>query len=268
MVACTAYKAEACGAQPCSQQQQQQEDQQQPQPPPAPKPAHSAPAAAPSLRRASHPALKRRSTGLGARGLSRNYSGKSQSFCCIQDLARNPWAANTALALAKRHPSASPGDPPSLLLPPSWSIDEEDEIVLGGVTLAARLAPGSCSSASASAGGAAGSSSSMSDGGGCGDGDDDSDIGTDEDADSTAGCAAPVEASLWPGAPLATAPLACGAAAAATRDAAGSAASSAGGSLADELTAAMEGARLSPPPPAACGLWFAAAALLGGAGSA
>jgi len=45
----------------------------------------------------------KRATGLPARGsLSRAYHGKSQSFGCMEDLARNPWAGQSSVALAKR----------------------------------------------------------------------------------------------------------------------------------------------------------------------
>lgn len=114
--------------------------------------------------RVSRPPLKRRSTGLPCKGLSRNYIGKSQSFCCIQDLTRNPWAGESALALAKRQrASPVPVSPPSAFaaaslqlsgggslfcgsLPLSCSIDEDDECLMGGTTCAARLSVASSSS--------------------------------------------------------------------------------------------------------------------------
>ncbi|GBF91094.1 hypothetical protein Rsub_04763 [Raphidocelis subcapitata] len=136
-----------------------------PPPPPASPPGHAqhpgahhhghpAPPAAgadgPQPLRVARSPLKRRSTGLSCRGLSKAYVGKSQSFDCIADVARNPFGCDTALALAKRRavaaPLAVPGAParavavgarddgrrvlslgePSL----AWSIDEGDECPL------------------------------------------------------------------------------------------------------------------------------------------
>jgi hypothetical protein len=51
--------------------------------------------------------LAARAAGAAPRGLSRNYHGRSQSFSCMEDLARgSPWTGHSALALAKR-PRAS-----------------------------------------------------------------------------------------------------------------------------------------------------------------
>lgn len=104
--------------------------------------------------------LKRRSTGITARGLSRNYTGKSQSFDSIQELTRNPWGGETALSLAKRRalplavplaavhasPSLRPGASLCEGIHLSWSIDEEEECLLGGVSCRAALAPAASSS--------------------------------------------------------------------------------------------------------------------------
>ncbi|KIZ03953.1 hypothetical protein MNEG_4001 [Monoraphidium neglectum] len=132
----------------------------------------------PASPRVSRSPLKRRSTGLPCRGgasLSRNYVGKSQSFDSIQDLTRNPWGGESALTLAKRRalplpvpgteaccePGCSGSGRMALSTcepgPLSWSIDEEDECLLGGITCRARLSAGSgsdSSGAGASSGGA------------------------------------------------------------------------------------------------------------------
>ncbi|KIZ02821.1 hypothetical protein MNEG_5143 [Monoraphidium neglectum] len=243
------------------QQQQQQQQQHVPHHPAHGQHAH--PAAGQSaviappphdhLRRVSRAPLKRRSTGLGGRGLSRNYSGKSQSFSCIQDLQHNPWAGDSALALAKRRPAAhtptqSPGaagargvPAAALALPaaasrqllPSWSIDEDEECLLGGVACTVRLAP-------ASSGGSAAD-----------------DVGDEEDGCS--GSMSDDDAEFDHGATQGPVLSSSSAIEQPGPEADGGAARG----LAAELAAALMRARLSAaPPPLARGAWLAATALV------
>jgi hypothetical protein len=274
-----------------------------PSPPPSPLRAAGAPppAAADAALRIARPPLKRRSTGQlpgVSRGLSRNYAGKSQSFTCIQDLARNPWGADTAVSLAKRSRpaplddcgAASPFACASLPLPPpafklaatslpsplmprlspggallSWSIGEEEECLLGGVTCSARLhGAGSCSSTDADGSAAADSScgaSSRSSSGG---------LGAAADAPPPLTLPAGALPLGWPAASSwAPASVLCGSGlcGSASSDGADDDAASDDvcmGTEADALTAALRGARLAAPlplPPRAAA-WLSAAALM------
>ncbi|KAI8469761.1 MAG: hypothetical protein J3K34DRAFT_512321 [Monoraphidium minutum] len=234
------------------------------------------------LRRVQRPALKRRSSGPLARGLSRAYHGRSQSFACIQDLLRNPWAGDSALALAKRGPAAAPVPVPApggaaAALPRAhsqpargpplrWSIDEESECLLGGVGCSARLAAPPAGGATAAVYATARYA---------GGDDDDDEFGccsSDEDDDCGAGSAAGCGATVWPassllsGGPWAAPAPPAAAAAPPSVDGGSSDGDASGCSLLDEeLTAALRGARLSPQPACPGDLWLGAAALMAAA---